>query len=89
MHTYLLSDDSIRRYGNDFITRLEMLGELTPKLWITLGISGDKIARTITQNAPTSTALPERIIRVSFDRNTKDVIGNYIQLSPSLQLGQI
>jgi len=74
LHTYLLSDGSVRRYGLDFIARLESLGDLIPKLWITLGISGDKIAADIIRHSPSSTAIPKKIIRSSFDRKSKTVL---------------
>jgi GNAT superfamily N-acetyltransferase len=74
LHTYLLSDDVIRRYGLDFVERLEKLGTLIPTLWITLGISGDKIAVDIINHSPTSPALPTSYARVSFDRKAKTVI---------------
>jgi GNAT superfamily N-acetyltransferase len=74
LHTYLLSDDVVRRYGLDFVSRLESLGPDIPKLWISLGISGDKIAQAIIEDSTSSPAMPEKIIRVSFDRNTKQVL---------------
>jgi GNAT superfamily N-acetyltransferase len=74
LHTYLLSDDAVRRYGIDFVSRLESLGAQIPKLWITLGISGDKIAEAITRDSPQSPALPQELIRVSFDRASKNII---------------
>lgn len=74
MHTYLLSDDEIRRYGLDFVSRLESLGDSAPKAWITIGISGDKIAAEILKNSPSSTVRPTQVYRVSFDRKSRAII---------------
>lgn len=47
MHTYLLSDEDIRRYAADLIERWRMLGADAPVQWFTLGLSGDKMGRTL------------------------------------------
>lgn len=73
MHTYLLSDDSIRRYGLDFVARLEKLGDQIPRLWVAVGVSGDKIAASFIEQSPDSVAIPQQYMRVAFNRKTKSI----------------
>lgn len=74
MHTYLLSDETIRRYGEDLFVRLSSLdSNLRPKLWISLGLSGDKLASFFAKNCTDPEVLPSALIRAAYDRNTKSI----------------
>ena len=73
MHTYLIGDDEVRRYGADFMKRLEGLGASTPEIWFSLGVSGDKIAAEFIRDHAGSPALPTQLIRVGYDRKNKTV----------------
>jgi hypothetical protein len=73
VHTYLLSDDAIRRYGLDFVRRLEKLGKLVPRIWFSVGISGDKIAAAIAQQSAGSPGIPKEYVRVGYNRKEKEV----------------
>jgi len=74
LHTYLLSDEEIRRYGLDFLSRLELLGSSAPQLWCTLGISGDKIAAFLISISGSSPAIPSQWVRLGFDRKKQEII---------------
>ncbi len=43
MHTYLLSDQDVKKYALEFVDRLQKLGDDVPKTWFALGRSGDKM----------------------------------------------
>jgi N-acetylglutamate synthase-like GNAT family acetyltransferase len=47
MHTYLLGDDEVRRFALGMASRLGEMGTSAPKVWFTLGVSGDKMAAEI------------------------------------------
>ncbi|WP_166145856.1 GNAT family N-acetyltransferase [Methylosinus sp. RM1] len=69
----MIGDESVRRYLADLANRLERLGEDVPKVWATLGISGDRIGEELVDLVEGSRAMPEKLLRLGFDRKTKTV----------------
>lgn len=51
MQTWLLSDEEVRRYANDFVLRLEKLGKGKPITWLAIGRSGDHMVKIIAEQA--------------------------------------
>lgn len=47
MHTYLLSDEDVRRFSRGMASRIIEMGTKAPTIWFTLGVSGDKMAAEI------------------------------------------
>jgi len=74
VHTYLLSDDDIRRYGLDLIDRWRSLGDDAPRQWFSLGISGDKMARTLYGLLTPAEQEELEFRRLLFDRSARRVI---------------
>lgn len=74
MHTYLLSDDDVRRYGRDIVNRWRLLGLDAPKQWFALGISGDKMARALYQLLSPEEQETIDFRRLVFDRAKKSIM---------------
>lgn len=63
MQTYLLSDEDIRRYGLDLLSRWRALQANAPIQWLSLGMSGDKMARALY-----ALLTPQEQLRIEFRR---------------------
>lgn len=74
MHTYFLGDAEVGSYAADLAARLVHLGEQAPRTWVSLGISGDKMTAEILKRVLGTSAEPDAIHSVAFDRTKKEVI---------------
>lgn len=75
MHTYFLGEAEVGAYATDLAALLVELGIEAPKVWVSLGISGDKLTDEILARVNGTSAEPQVIHRVGFDRAAKSVSG--------------
>lgn len=73
MHTHFLGTAEVKAYAADLVARLIELGAAAPKVWVALGISGDKMAEVILDAVDGTPLAPTSINRAAFDRTTRSV----------------
>ena len=73
MHTYLISDDDLRAYCSDFLGRLDELVPDSQLVWVTLGLSGDKIADVLDELLENQKRDTPPVVMASFKRDTGEI----------------
>ncbi|WP_216332548.1 GNAT family N-acetyltransferase [Rhizobium sp. X9] len=73
MRTYVLSDAEVAAYLRDLSDRLVALGDMLPKTWYSVGISGDKVVRPLMALLPEALRDTIDVRRVSYNRSTGDI----------------
>lgn len=73
MHTHFLGDAQVRAYAEDLVARLREQGTEAPRTWVTLGISGDRMAAVILDLVEGTPLEPTDISRAAFDRTSRAV----------------
>ena len=74
MYTYLLSDQDVRHYATDFLQRLDALQDRKPQLWVSLGLSGDKLVDVLDVILEGKGQSLPSISQMSYDRYTKEIV---------------
>jgi hypothetical protein len=73
MQTYLISNSDVKRYAQDFLERIVLMGEHSPCAWVSLGLSGDKMLEVLDLLMEERGLETPPIITLSFDRVSDSV----------------
>lgn len=84
MHTYLLSDEHVRRYAADMAARLRDMGSALPRHWFPLGLSGDKMLDELKPFLPSDFEDQIAVTRVAFDRERETIVARDDPALPQL-----
>jgi len=71
--THYLGKDEVTAYCNDLANRLEALGEACPTKWVTLGLSGLKMAIRLVRQLPPELAKKIQFLFVQYNRESKQL----------------
>lgn len=79
MHTHFLGETEVGAFAADLAARLVDLHqkspETAPKIWVSLGISGDKLTSILLDKVEGTPAQPTLVYRAGFDRASKIASG--------------
>ncbi|MGU3452421.1 GNAT family N-acetyltransferase [Methylobacterium sp. 391_Methyba4] len=79
MHTFFLGEAEVGAYAADLAARLVQIYKedpaSVPKVWVSLGVSGDKLTDVLLDKVTGTEVSPDLIYRAAFDRGSNEAVG--------------